>query len=315
MGTNKVCCLLFLLFVKNLLEYSDDFSRSVAKASFWYLDTGTTAVDAQNVCFAARRALTSNRKQVNVKIPLNRYSLFEELEGRILPPMQLNFEIDLNPDVELLFGSVDTTRVTIDRFYLWVPKILPKDSLAIKYVSDFQKPSRWKYLKEKHFVSEVTRNAVDYRIDSSIINDRHVFVLSTQLSMALFFKETPGKMDAVNPVADDDDANQEKMRDLIFSCANLGLKARYAFTKNRNTMDMMDPIHSDIFFQDRLILNGVNLRLKLNRAKYSFCLVSPGPGAAFKVAITEAILYVHKVKMASSVTLGHAAALKETTAK
>ena len=75
---------------------------------------------------------------------------------------------------------------------------------------------------------------------------------SSQLSIALFYKDTPGKMDAVNPVADDDDANQ-------------GLKARYTFTKNSNTMDMMGPIHSDIFFQDRLILNGVNLTLKLNR--------------------------------------------------
>ena len=125
---------------------------------------------------------------------------------------------------------------------------------------------------------------------------------SSQLSMALFFKDTPGKMDAVNPVADDDDAN-------------LGLKARYNFTKNSNMVDMMGPIHSDIFFQDHLILNRVNLRLKLNRAKNSFCLVSPAPGAAFKFVITEAILYVRKVNVASSVMLGHAAALKETTAK
>ena len=123
-------------FVENLLEYSDDYSRSVAKNSLWYLDTGTTAVDAQNDGFKARRALTSNRKQVNVKIPINRYSFFEELEGRILPAMQLKFTIALNPDAELLFGSVDTTRVTIDRFYLWVPKILPKDSLMTKYISD-----------------------------------------------------------------------------------------------------------------------------------------------------------------------------------
>ena len=114
-------------FVKNLLEYSDDYSRSVANNSFWYLDTDTTAVDAENLGFASRRALTSNRKQVNVKSPINRYSFSEELEGRVLPPMQLTFEIDLNPDVELLFGNVDITRVTIDRFYLWVPKILPKD--------------------------------------------------------------------------------------------------------------------------------------------------------------------------------------------
>ena len=60
-------------FAKNLLEYSDDYSRSVAKNSFWYLDTGTTAVVAENIGFASRRALTSDRKQVNVKIPINRY--------------------------------------------------------------------------------------------------------------------------------------------------------------------------------------------------------------------------------------------------
>jgi len=81
-------------FVKNLLEYSDNHSRSVAKNSFWYLDTGTTAVDAQNTGFAARRALTSNRKPVNAKIPLNRYSFFEELEGKILPPMQRKFILE-----------------------------------------------------------------------------------------------------------------------------------------------------------------------------------------------------------------------------
>ena len=43
--------------------------------------------------------------------------------------------------------------------------------------------------------------------------------------------------------------------------------ARYEFTKESHTVDMMGPIHSDIFFQDRLMLNGVNLRIKLNRAK------------------------------------------------
>ena len=89
---------------------------------------------------------------------------YEELEGRILPPMQLSFEIELNPDAELT-GDVDTTRVTIDRFYLRLPKILPKDNLMTKYISEFQKPSKWKYLREKNFASAVTRNAVDWRID------------------------------------------------------------------------------------------------------------------------------------------------------
>ena len=32
-------------FVKNLLEYSDDYSRSVGKNSFWYLDTANTTAN------------------------------------------------------------------------------------------------------------------------------------------------------------------------------------------------------------------------------------------------------------------------------
>ena len=65
---------------------------------------------------------------------------------------------------------------------------------------------------------------------------------SSQLSMAMLYKDTPRKMDVVDPVADD--AN-----------ANMGLKARYTFTKESNTLDMMEQIHSDIFSQDPLILN------------------------------------------------------------
>ncbi|CAH3172814.1 unnamed protein product [Porites lobata] len=125
---------------------------------------------------------------------------------------------------------------------------------------------------------------------------------TSQLSMAMFYKDTAGKMNVVNPLAADDEAN-------------LGLKARYEFTKESHTVDMMGPIHSDIFFQDRLMLNGVNLRIKLNRAKNVFCLVSSAAGANFKVVITEAILFVRRVKVASSIILGHAAGLKHSSAK
>ena len=38
---------------KNVLEYSDDFSRSVAKNSFWYLDTDSTTADT-NTGFESR---------------------------------------------------------------------------------------------------------------------------------------------------------------------------------------------------------------------------------------------------------------------
>ena len=43
-------------FVKNLLEYSDDYSRSVAKNSLWYLDTNGTTDN--NTGFESRRLST-----------------------------------------------------------------------------------------------------------------------------------------------------------------------------------------------------------------------------------------------------------------
>ena len=167
-------------FAKNLLEYSDDYARSVAKNSLWYLDTDATSDDT-NTGLEARRLLTASRNLVDVTIPLNRYSFFEELEGRMLPPMQLTFEIDLNNDAELLFGAINTTRLTIDRFYLWVPRLEPKDAMMTKFIKDFQKPSKWKYLREMYQHSDVTRNSGDFRISASIDKVRYVFVYLQRL--------------------------------------------------------------------------------------------------------------------------------------
>ena len=63
-------------FVKNLLEYSDDFSRSVAKNSLWYLDTNSVMTNAgNNTGFDARKSLMTDAnvlKNVNAIIPLTR---------------------------------------------------------------------------------------------------------------------------------------------------------------------------------------------------------------------------------------------------
>ena len=167
-------------FAKNLLEYSDDYARSVAKNSLWYLDTDATSDDT-NLGLEGRRLLTAGRNLVDVSIPLNRYSFFEELEGRMLPPMQLSFEIDLTTDVEVLYGAEDTFRLVIDRFYLWVPRIEPKDALMSKFISDFQNPSKWKYLREMYQHSDTTRNSGDFRISASIDKVRHVFIYLQRL--------------------------------------------------------------------------------------------------------------------------------------
>ena len=176
---HKVC------FTKNLLEYSDDFSRSVGKNSFWYLDTDTTTANT-NAGFESRRILTQavrdngtgGAQNVNVIIPLNRFSFFEELEDKMLVPMQLQFEIALNEDGELIHmaNGTDAGRIVINRFLPWVPRLTPKDSLYDKFVSSFMKETQWKYLMEEYHMSAPTQSSGFFQINPSIDNVQHVFV-------------------------------------------------------------------------------------------------------------------------------------------
>ena len=87
-----------LVFIKNLLDVSDDFARSAAKNQFWYLDTtdsNVTAAAATNQGIRQRGLLAHAGLTVETLIPLNRYSFFEELSDKLPPPMQLEFEIEL----------------------------------------------------------------------------------------------------------------------------------------------------------------------------------------------------------------------------
>ena len=68
-----------------MLEYSDDLS-SVAKNSFQYLDTNASRANT-NLGFEARRLQTAAAANASGIIPMNRYSFFEELRDRMLPPM------------------------------------------------------------------------------------------------------------------------------------------------------------------------------------------------------------------------------------
>ena len=175
-------------FVKNLLEYSDDYSRSVAKNSLWYLDTDGTTADT-NLGFEARRELTkaatdatvaNGGKNVNVIIPLNRWSFFEELNDKMLVPMQLQFNIEINSDDELIHrvhnGAGGVGRVVINRFILWVPRLTPRDSMYDKFVSSFLKETQWKYMREMYNVSAPTNTSGFFQISSSIDNVKHIFV-------------------------------------------------------------------------------------------------------------------------------------------
>lgn len=124
----------------------------------------------------------------------------------------------------------------------------------------------------------------------------------SQLTSALFFKDTAGKMDVVDPTLDDAEAN-------------LGLKTRRGFTARSNLIDMIGPLHSDIFLQDKLLLSGVDMKVKLTPSASTFCLISSTPDPAYKVSITHASMLIRRVRVNPSVSLAHARALEVGTAK
>ena len=164
---------------KNLLEYSDDYSRSVAKNSFWYLDTANSTVAVDNPAFEARRLQTTGANSINELIPLNRYSFFQKLERKMLPPMQLTIELTLNNDSELIHmaNGVAAGRVVIKRLYLWLPKLVPKDSMYSSFVSEFLKPTSWTYMRDLYNQSANTRALQNmFQISPAIDNVKHVFI-------------------------------------------------------------------------------------------------------------------------------------------
>lgn len=116
--------------------------------------------------------------------------------------------------------------------------------------------------------------------------------LKTQFSAGLFYKDSPGAIDSIVTV----------------DGPNLGLNKRAGFTQRSRELNLLGPLHGDIFFCERLMLNSVDLRIKLTRANDAFCLTA-AQNSTFRLKILGASLFVKKVTVSPAVRLGHAAAL------
>ncbi|XP_035677192.1 uncharacterized protein F54H12.2-like [Branchiostoma floridae] len=96
---------------------------------------------------------------------------------------------------------------------------------------------------------------------------------------------------------------------------NAGLQKRAEFTQGSNVVDMISPLHIDMFFQERYLISSVDLKIKLQRSKNQFCLMSSEADASYKVVIMEAALFVRKVRLASSYFLSIENQLARETVK
>lgn len=137
-------------------------------------------------------------------------------------------------------------------------------------------------------------NAYAYRAYIETLLNYGPAAKSSHLSSVLWYNDTAGKMDGVDD-------------------SNTGLNNRRTVIGDDRTVDLLGHLHCDIFNQERFLLNGVEMRLRLVRTSNAFCLMTSSKEP--KISIVEASLLVRRVKVAPGILLAHARALCKSTAK
>jgi len=129
-------------------------------------------------------------------------------------------------------------------------------------------------------------NTYAYRSIIEILLNYGIEAQHSQLTSGLFYKDTAGQMEQMDVTAD--------------PVLNKGLEARTEWSKTSQIVELQGRVHADLFNQERLILNGVDISVKFHRHKTEFALLSADASPAYKLSILDAILYIKKVRIASS---------------
>lgn len=153
------------------------------------------------------------------------------------------------------------------------------------------------YLNQK--LVSPPNNAYPYRAYLETLLNYGPAAKNSHLTTALWVSDVAGYMDE----QPGDDAKK-----------NTGLLERQACLASGKQYDLLGHLHCDIMNQDRFLINGVEVRLRLVRSKDAFCLMNASD-TAYSVNISEATLLVRRVKIAPAVLIAHAKALSSATVK
>lgn len=119
----------------------------------------------------------------------------------------------------------------------------------------------------------------------------------TQLTSALWYKDTAGAMDAT--------AGNN----------NTGLVARREIAAQSDLIDLTGRLHVDIMFQDKYMLNGIDFNIRLMKNTSAFMLMANGEHPAYRIVITAASLLLWHMKLNDTICGVHARTLAKATAK
>jgi len=123
---------------------------------------------------------------------------------------------------------------------------------------------------------------------------------NSHLTASMFYPDTAGHFDETDGTDND------------------GRAIRKDLAVDGKTVDLYGRIHADIFHQDRYLLNGIDMKLRLIPSKSTFNVMAPAApnnNITPRSVITHASLFVRRVKLNPAVELAHEKAIQRSTAK
>ena len=174
-----------------------------------------------------------------------------------------------------------------------------------------------------------------YRAYIETLLNYDVSAKKSQFSSALYYKDTATYMDEAGSLPGDPEdisfikssfpgqaattpSDKETVKITPAGTGNQGFAKRSKFIRNGNQFVLSGPIFADIFMNDRLLLNMMDLRVVLNRSANEFCLMDlsnkAAPRVKPKVKLSHVALKIRKVKVDQAVSDGIERMLKQTPA-
>ena len=123
---------------------------------------------------------------------------------------------------------------------------------------------------------------------------------STQLTNQLWYKDKASLMHASELAAGPD--------------PNPGFVTRRDYIVGSRVVDMIGRLHVDMFLQDKFLINGVDVKLRLVRSTPAFALIAGGANE-YKIVVVNASLFVKKATVNPAVQKAHIMAMERATVK
>lgn len=95
---------------------------------------------------------------------------------------------------------------------------------------------------------------------------------------------------------------------------NKGYIKRKKLLARSNEVELIGRLHADLFNQTKLLLNGVDIRIRLTKARSEFFLLGPSNDTKVLLKITDASLHVKNIEISPAILLAHSQALLAASA-